>query len=96
MVRVVKKVVRGLSHHHNILSGVPESRVWVDVMKYRMPDEFLVQMEYAHRERDIAEYRYSIIEEVGIQSAWLMTFFERVTFIGIVSSAEGGVFEEAG
>ena len=96
VVRVVKKVVRGLSHHHNILSGVPESRVWVDVMKYRMPDEFLVQMEYAHRERDIAEYRYSIIEEVGIQSAWLMTFFERVTFIGIVSSAEGGVFEEAG
>jgi hypothetical protein len=96
VVRVVKKIVRGLSHHHHIMSAVPESCVWVDVMKYRTPDEFLVQMSYDHREPDIAEYRYSVIEEVGIQSAWLITFFERVTFIGIVTTSEGLIFEEAG
>ena len=95
VVRVVKKIVRGLCHHHQIMSAVPESRVWVDVMKYRTPDEFLGQMAYDHREPDIAEYRYSVIEEVGIQSAWLITFFERVTFIGIVLNSEGGVFEES-
>jgi hypothetical protein len=32
VVRVVKKVVRGLSHHHQVMSAVPDSRVWVDVM----------------------------------------------------------------
>ncbi len=96
VLRVVKKVVRGLSHHHNILSPVPESRVWVDVMKYRMPDEFLSKMNYAHREQDIAEYRYAIYDDVEILSAWLITFFERVTFIGVVSSAEGGLFDESG
>ena len=96
VVRVVKKIVRGLCHHHQIMSAVPESRVWVDVMKYRTPDEFLGQMAYDHREPDIAEYRYSVIEEVGIQSAWLITFFERVTFIGIVLNSEDGVFEESG
>jgi hypothetical protein len=53
-------------------------------------------MTYAHRETDVAEYRYSVIEEAGIQSAWLMTFFERITFIGIVASSEGGLCEEAG
>lgn len=96
VIRVVKKVVRGLSHYHNVMSAVPESRVWADVMKYRMPDEFIAQMTYAHREPDVAEYRYSVIEEVGIQSAWLMTFFERVTFIGIVASSEGCLCQEAG
>lgn len=95
VVRVVKKIVRGLSHHHKIMSAVPESGVWVDVMKYRVPDEFLSEMKYAHREQDIAEYRYSVIEDLGIQSAWLITFFARITFIGIVSSTERSLFEEA-
>ena len=99
IIRIVKKVIRGLSHYHNVLSAVPESRVWadvMDVMKYQVPDDFLAQMIYAHREPDIAEYRYSVIEDVGIQSAWLVTFFERITFIGIVASSEGGLCEEAG
>ena len=96
VIRVVKKVVRGLSHYHSILSAVPESRVWVDVMKYRMPEEFLTQMTYDHREPDVAEYRYSVIGEVGIQSTWLLTFFEKITFIGIVASSEGSSYEETG
>ena len=85
VIRVVKKIVRGLSHYHGIQSAVSEFSVWVDVMKYQVPDEFLSEMTYAHREQDIANYRYSIIQEDGIQSAWLLTFFDRVTFLGIVS-----------
>jgi len=88
VVRVVNKVVRGLCHHHEIMSAVPESRVWVDIMEYKVPEQFLSGLTYAHREKDIAEYRYSVIEDLGIQSAWFITFFERVTFIGIVSSTE--------
>ena len=95
VIRVVKKVVRGLSHYHKVLSAVPESRVWADVMKYRMPDEFFAQMTYVHREPDVAEYRYAVIKEDGIQSAWLMTFFKRITFIGIVASSDGSLYEEA-
>ncbi len=94
VVRVVKKIVRGLSHYHEIQSAVPESRVRVDVMKYRMPEDLLTQMDYAHREPDIAEYRYSVVNEVGIQSAWLLTFFEKITFIGIIASSDGSLCEE--
>jgi hypothetical protein len=96
VIRVMKKIIRGLSHYHNVMSAVPESRVWADVVKYQVPDDFLAQMTYAHREPDVAEYRYSVIGEVGIQSAWLVTFFERVTFIGIVASSDGGLYEEVG
>ncbi|MBW2739067.1 MAG: hypothetical protein JRE64_09510 [Deltaproteobacteria bacterium] len=93
VVRVVSKVVRGLCHHHEIMSAVPESRVWVDIMEYMVPEQFLSDLTYAHLEKDIAEYRYSVIEDLGIQSAWLITFFERITFIGIVSSTENGLME---
>ena len=96
VVRIVKKVVRGLSHYHDILSAVPESRVWVNVMIYKMPEKFLDEMTYAHREQDIVEYRYSILDYDGIQSAWLITFFEMVTFIGMVSAAKDGFLEEGG
>ena len=44
---------------------------------------------------DIAEYRYAIYNDDRIQSAWLITFYESITFIGLVSSAEDGFFEEA-
>ncbi|CAG9931496.1 hypothetical protein [Candidatus Nitrotoga arctica] len=93
VIRVVKKIVRGLSHYHNILSAVPESHVWADVMKYRMPEEFLTQLTYAHREPDVAEYYFSVIEEVGIQSAWLITFFEKIKFIVIIESSKGSLDE---
>jgi len=67
------------------------------MLKYRVPEEFLSQMTYEHREQDIAEYRYQVLCETGIHSAWLITFFQRVTFIGIVSLSEDGSFiEETG
>ena len=96
VVRVAKKVVRGLCHHHQVMSAVPESQVWVDVMKYRIPEEFLMEMTYEHREQDIAEYRYSVLEDYGIHSAWLITFFEKVTFIGLILSSDKNLIEKAG
>ncbi|WP_373034514.1 hypothetical protein [Sulfurimonas sp.] len=84
VLRVVKKIVRGLSHYHNILSAVPESHVWIDVMKYQIPEKFLEHMNYDHRELDIVKYRYSVIKEDEMQSVWFITFFERITFVRIV------------
>jgi hypothetical protein len=51
-------------------------------------------MTYAHREQDIAEYQYQVLCETGIHSAWLIRFFQRVTFIGMVSLSEDGSFPE--
>ena len=94
VVRIVKKVIRGLCHYHHVMSPVSEKRVWVDVPKYQIPGEFLSQMAYEHREQDIAEYRYQVLHEYGIHSAWIITFFQRITFIGIVSLSGDGSFPE--
>ena len=90
VVRVIKKIVRGLCYYHNIIWPISDQRVWADVLKYEVPKAFLDAMEYHHREPDIAEYRYQIINDNEINSAWLITFFERVTFIALVSISENG------
>lgn len=89
-IRVVKKVIRGLSYFHNVLWPISDQRIWADVMRYVVPQNILQQMEYHHRERDVAEYRYHVVNEGEIHSAWLITFFQRVTFIGLVSVSETG------
>jgi hypothetical protein len=44
VIRVVKKIIRGLCHHHGVMSAVSDQRVWVDVLKYHISEEFLSQM----------------------------------------------------
>lgn len=94
VLRIVKKIIRGLCHHHGVMSAVSERRVWADILKYQIPEEFLSEMAYEHREQDIAEYRYQVVREYGIDSAWLIKFFQHVTFIGIVSVSEDGSLPE--
>ena len=94
VIRIVKKIIHGLCHFHNIMSAVSEKRIWVDVLKYHVPEQFLSEMKYEHREKEIAEYRYTVLQEYGIHSAWVITFFQRITFIGIVSMSEDGSIPE--
>jgi len=90
IIRVIKKVVRGLCQYHNIIWPISDQRVWVDILKYQVPTNLLNQMQYHHREQDIAEYHYQIFNDSEINSAWLITFFQRVTFIGLVTTSESG------
>jgi hypothetical protein len=93
VIRVVRKIVRGLCYHHYFISPVLERQVWADVMKFDVPQQFLDEMKQSHIERDIIEYRYQVLNESGIQSAWLLTFFERCTFIALVSMSKEGFKE---
>lgn len=84
-MRVVRKIVRGLCYHHHVMSPVADHQIWADVLKYTIPQQFLDEMEQHHREADIVEYSFQVLNEPEINSAWLLTFFERRTFIAIVS-----------
>lgn len=92
-MRIVQKVIRGLCHYHGVMSPVSDERVWADVLKYKVPQWFLDQMEHHHWEQDIAEYRYQVLNEPPIQLAWLIKFYKRRTFIGMVSTSEDGFSE---
>ena len=90
VIRVVRKIVRGLCYHHNFISPVLECQVWADVMKFNVPQQFLDEMKQSHIERDIIEYKYQVLNESGIHSGWLLTFFNRCTFIALVSISKEG------
>ena len=53
VLRVIRKIIRGLSDYHNIESAIPEDRVWCDILKYEVPSEILSQMKEVHRESDV-------------------------------------------
>lgn len=85
---VVRKVIRGMCHHHSLLSPVSDGQVWADVQKFEVPPAFLDEMDTAHAEEDILKYRYGVISDPHIHSSWLLTFYERTTFFGIVFRSE--------
>ena len=89
-MRIVRKIVRGLSYHHRIIWPLSDHRVWADVFKYVTPPGFLEGMEYHHREPDIFSYHYQVLHFEDIHSAWLLTIFERRKFIALVSESEEG------
>ena len=94
VIRIVRKVVRGLCYHHHVIWPVSDQQVWADVMKFVVPQQFLDEMAYCHREKDIIEYRYQVLNESEIHTAWLLTFFERCTFIALVSISKDGFLKE--
>ena len=85
VLRVLRKIVRGLSHFHGVESAVSEERVWVDVMKYRIPEELVADIKFHHREPDVCEYWYEAYDDGEVSSVWLLRFFERRVFVGSVS-----------
>jgi hypothetical protein len=84
VLRIVRKVVRGLCHYHKLLSPVLDEQVWADVQKFEIPPEFLTQMTSANVEEDVLQYRFGVIEDPDIHSCWLLRFFARTPFFCIV------------
>ncbi|MGI8839040.1 MAG: hypothetical protein ACR2H4_20740 [Pyrinomonadaceae bacterium] len=86
-LRVMRKVVRGLHYHHELWSPVPDEMVYVDVLRFGIPKEFVDAMPTYHREPDIFRYQFEVFddfEDIPMSSAWLLTFFENRRFIALV------------
>jgi hypothetical protein len=84
VMRIVRKAVRGLPHHHELLSPVLDNQVFADVQRFEVPSEFLAQMTSAHAEEDVLQYRFGIIDDPDIHSCWLLRLFNRTAFFCIV------------
>jgi hypothetical protein len=84
VMRVVRKIIRGLSYHHGLGPSVPDNAVFADVLRYQVPRELIEYLPHEQREQDIFNYRYDGASGAGYESAWLLTFYERTTFVGLV------------
>jgi hypothetical protein len=91
---VVRKIIRGLCHHERVVATtVDDRRVWADVMVYSIPEEFRSGMTWRQLGNEFFRYGFAVLNdsEYDIHSAWLLTFFERRKFIGVVSLSESGL-----
>lgn len=81
----LRKIIRGLSHYHGLRSAVADDQVFVNVLTVAVPDNNAIRLQSAHAEPDVLDYRYGRIDDTpGMESAWLLRFYERTTFIGLV------------
>ncbi len=88
VLRVVRKVARGLCHYHELMSPVPDSQVIAGLVpqEFPVPPHILAGTTYHHREPAVFEYRFEVVDRDGVHTAWLLTFFGRTTFCATVAS----------
>lgn len=83
---VVRKMVRGLCHYHGLTTQVADHQMLA--MQYEhSPPPGAEAVEYNHVP---GVFRYSYfhqhLEPGTIHVSWLLTFYERISFIGLVSA----------
>jgi hypothetical protein len=84
VIRIIQKIVKGLCYYHLKISPLPDEKIWADILKYPIQENFLEEMIYCERDPEIVEYRYQVLGDDEIQSVWLLRFFQTTTFIAIV------------
>jgi hypothetical protein len=86
VIRIIKKIVRGLSHHHGIEDGVDDERIRADVLRFSVPDELWSTGTFCKRGSDIFRYWYKRYgkDDKELSSLWILTFFDRRDFVAIV------------
>ena len=89
VLRVVRKIVRGLARHHGLAWPVAEDRVWVDVLRHELPPAFEAQTRRFGAVPQVATYGYEMMpsENAEFESAWILTFYERTRFIAMIQRA---------
>lgn len=89
VIRVVRKIVRGLSHHHGVGSAIADERVWADILKYPIPEYLVNTVHFHHREGDIVEYWYEAYDVGDVTSMWLLKFYESRVFVAAIARTTG-------
>jgi hypothetical protein len=86
VVRIIKKIVRGLSHFHEIESAVDEKRIHVTVHDAELSEGTLEPGDFSGRYPEIVRYSYKKDDTTDFKPVWILTFFDRLTFVALVST----------
>ena len=85
VVRLLRKIVRGLSSFHGLGDAIPDTHVRILPDLYALPEEFSSWLTHCHREEEVITYSFGRCDIEGVRSFWRMTFFERCSFLGVIS-----------
>jgi hypothetical protein len=91
VLRVVRKIVRGLAYHHGLGTAISDHRVWTDVLKYPIQSGLLESITLRRPEHDIFQYWFEECIDDEISSIWYLTFFEKRIFVASISPRQSAV-----
>ncbi len=84
VLRVARKIVRGLCHYHSLLATVADDHTWAHIQALEIPEKFLENLVVVGTEPHVFQYAYSSVDHPQIHSIWQMLFYERTPFQGVV------------
>jgi hypothetical protein len=86
VLRVARKIVRGLSHFHKVESALSDERVKAEVVTYEIPDDVLNSGTLYTHEPGVLWYWHKKFDDEEPMSVWILTFFDRLTFAARVDA----------
>jgi hypothetical protein len=89
---VIRKIVVGLSSFHGIENALSTDRIFVDVLRFVVPGDYLARLQHEEPEPEVVEYWYGVRPEPGVHSVWIPRFYGRTAFIALVSESGDGDF----
>lgn len=92
VMTVVRRIIRGLCHYHNLGTAIADCRVFAQVMRYEIPPAFWERFVPNNLGDQFCRYWYYDLraEDPDHHSSWVIEFFGRTKFFGIVSANEVG------
>jgi hypothetical protein len=92
VVRILRKIVRGLSHYLQVERNIKDERVFADALKISFPEGIGDEWESFECVPSIFKCWYHPYNDAEISSLWLLRFYEKRYFLARVS-ALGAVLE---
>ncbi|MCJ7600806.1 MAG: hypothetical protein MUO63_04785 [Desulfobulbaceae bacterium] len=89
---ILRRIVRGLCHHHGFGSTISDARVLCDVMLYLVPEAFQSEFTWHEIAPEFCRYGYKMICDESLHSFWLLRFSRHIEFFGTISMSEAGLF----
>jgi hypothetical protein len=84
---ILRRIVRGLCHFHELGTAIADDRVRCDVMRFIVPEEFRSQFTWQEIAPDFCRYAYAIVDDSDLDSFWLIRFSNHIEFVGIVEAS---------
>lgn len=85
---VLRRIVRGLCHEHQLETAVEDARVYCDVMRWEIPSEFEAMLTWNSISENLFRYAYAVINDDQINSFWLLHFSKHIVFFGVVEGKQ--------
>ncbi|MDZ7862411.1 hypothetical protein [Acidovorax sp.] len=84
---VLRRIVRGLSHHHGLATAVPDQFVQCEEMRYVVPPVFENEFSWHTIAQDFITYGFTALDDEKVKFVWLIRFSKHIVFIGRVRNA---------